>query len=348
MFAVIAIMLASCRVSGLVSSRIPMARMVHVRPSVLFATTEVASGDTAASINIQFDDIKNMRDICTATKTVQVTPSKIFRTGCVSKASDADISKAINAMGIKTWIDLRSPAELAEDEHLNSKVYEGFQNYRYNKKRGEFVPDGAVDANNKRRYFVSLMSESLIKKGIFFRLRKRTRAQAIMLLGLSALSRRANSKVRSIFLDKINDGGLGLLNELVIDYSAKEIIAVMKVIAEAENHPLGVYCTAGKDRTGIIAMLTLHVLGATDEEIVADYVLSDAAYKDLNDKKAMVAGLKQRDVDPEIFLRAHPHVMKHGMNYLRTKFGSITGFLDEYGFDEKWREKLRENARLSA
>jgi len=26
-------------------------------------------------------------------------------------------------------------------------------------------------------------------------------------------------------------------------------------------------------------MLTLHVLGATDEEIVADYVLSDAAYK---------------------------------------------------------------------
>jgi len=32
--------------------------------------------------------------------------------------------------------------------------------------------------------------------------------------------------------------------------------------------------------------------------------------QDINDKKAMVAGLKQRDVDPEIFLRAHAHVME--------------------------------------
>ena len=97
-----------------------------------------------------------------------------------------------------------------------------------------------------------------------------------------------------------------------------------------------------------------------------------------------VAGLQQRDVDPEIFLRAFPHVMQHGknilfpyypnltrkqfsppltklststnqsinpviiststtsgMNYLREKFGSINGFLDEYGFDDTWRTKLR-------
>jgi len=131
-------------------------------------------------------------------------------------------------MGIKTWIDLRSPAELEEDELLNdAKVYEGFRTYRYDKKKGAFVPDGGVEAGpgERKRYFVSLMSESLIKKGVFFRLRKRTRAQAVLLLGLSALSRRANTAVRSIFLDKINGGGLGLLNELVIDYSAKVGVA---------------------------------------------------------------------------------------------------------------------------
>ena len=49
----------------------------------------------------------------------------------------------------------------------------------------------------------------------------------------------------------------------------------------------------GKDRTGLVTMLALSVLGASDEEIVADYVLSDSAYKDINDKKAMVASLKQ-------------------------------------------------------
>ena len=49
----------------------------------------------------------------------------------------------------------------------------------------------------------------------------------------------------------------------------------------------------GKDRTGLVTMLALSVLGASDEDIVADYVLSDSAYKDINDKKAMVASLKQ-------------------------------------------------------
>ena len=43
----------------------------------------------------------------------------------------------------------------------------------------------------------------------------------------------------------------------------------------------------------MVTMLALSVLGASDEDIVADYVLSDSAYKDINDKKAMVASLKQ-------------------------------------------------------
>ena len=49
----------------------------------------------------------------------------------------------------------------------------------------------------------------------------------------------------------------------------------------------------GKDRTGLIAMLTLHIVGASDEEIIADYVLSDSAYRDIKDSKAMVVAMKQ-------------------------------------------------------
>ena len=40
-------------------------------------------------------------------------------------------------------------------------------------------------------------------------------------------------------------------------------------------------------------MLTLHIVGASDEEIIADYVLSDSAYKDIKDSKAMVVAMKQ-------------------------------------------------------
>jgi protein tyrosine/serine phosphatase len=56
---------------------------------------------------------------------------------------------------------------------------------------------------------------------------------------------------------------------------------------------LFIFVHTGKDRTGLIAMLTLHIVGASDEEIIADYVLSDSAYRDIKDSKAMVVAMKQ-------------------------------------------------------
>ena len=297
----------------------------------------------ASSINYKLDNIKNMRDVSTAVSG-RIKPAKIFRTGCVSKASDSDKKCVLGELGVKTLIDLRSPAELHEDEDINSDVYKGFQNFNYDKKTMSFVPDSSTDAlssSGKKRYFISLMSESLIKKGVFFRLRKRLRVFSVLLFIFSNFSRRADKKVRKIFIDTINGGGLSLLNELVVDFSSKEIIQVLKLLSTKENHPVAMYCTAGKDRTGLITMLVLSVLGASREEILADYVLSDKAYSEINDKKAMVASLKQVDVDPEIFLRAKPQVMSDTIDYVTKTFGSVDSFLDKNGFDATWREALK-------
>jgi LEA14-like dessication related protein len=54
------------------------------------------------------------------------------------------------------------------------------------------------------------------------------------------------SQLFSIFLDKINTGGLALLNELVVDTSGAEIIEVMKLATNPNNFPIALYCTAGR------------------------------------------------------------------------------------------------------
>ena len=36
------------------------------------------------------------------------------------------------------------------------------------------------------------------------------------------------------------------------------------------------YCKAGKDRTGIVAALLLSLAGATDDQIISDYILCAA------------------------------------------------------------------------
>lgn len=69
--------------------------------------------------------------------------------------------------------------------------------------------------------------------------------KALGLYLLSIFSRRAEKKVRNIFISKINGGGLSLLNELVVDTSGKEIIEVLKLMADSNNYPIGIYCTAG-------------------------------------------------------------------------------------------------------
>lgn len=62
---------------------------------------------------------------------------------------------------------------------------------------------------------------------------------------------------------------------------------------DESRHPIGLYCTAGKDRTGLIVALLLSALGVEQEAIADDYVLSDTAYDDLNDEKALVGALEQ-------------------------------------------------------
>jgi hypothetical protein len=168
--------------------------------------------------------------------------------------------------------------------------------------------------------------------------------KSLLLLGLSKLSRRAHASLRSIFLGHINRGGLFLLNELVIDASGSELAKVLHIVTDAAEaqQPIAWYCTAGKDRTGLIAMLILHVLGASEQSILEDYALSDNAYQDLNDHQAMVASLEQADVDPKTFLRAQPAVMAHAMAYFARSYGSINAYLDEYGFTALHRQRLRD------
>ena len=53
------------------------------------------------------------------------------------------------------------------------------------------------------------------------------------------------------------------------------IISALTILSQPENVPAMINCAHGKDRTGIISALVLACLGATTEEIVADYSRSE-------------------------------------------------------------------------
>jgi protein tyrosine/serine phosphatase len=64
---------------------------------------------------------------------------------------------------------------------------------------------------------------------------------------------------------------------LLTQEAAEGIGQALRLIADAEAAPLVIHCIAGKDRTGILAALTLALLGVPDPDIADDYTLSEVA-----------------------------------------------------------------------
>jgi protein tyrosine/serine phosphatase len=69
---------------------------------------------------------------------------------------------------------------------------------------------------------------------------------------------------------------MGIWYERLLSDAAELVAQAIKLIAETEG-PVVFHCAAGKDRTGLLAASLLSLLGASDEDIVADYTRTQAA-----------------------------------------------------------------------
>lgn len=228
-----------------------------------------------------------------------------------------------------------------DDEEDEDSVSQG------NKKRFVKVyPPGTIfddisRKDRKERHFVSIMNELKYVKGTVSKVRKRDIAKVIIESPGALVSKRVRSHIKKPFLDEINGGGLPMLNELLLTFGAPGIHYVLNLCKDRNRHPIAFYCTAGKDRTGMIAAIILAALGVPEEDIVEDYSLSANVYAEMDDHKAMVGALSQRSLDAKTFLGAPPQVMKDTLKNINEKWGSVEGYLDWIGFDEEDREQLK-------
>mmetsp|Transcript_8158 Transcript_8158/g.11757 ORF Transcript_8158/g.11757 Transcript_8158/m.11757 type:complete len:443 (+) Transcript_8158:183-1511(+) len=194
----------------------------------------------------------------------------------------------------------------------------------------------------KERHFVSLMNEFKYVKGTISKVRKRDLAGTVLKSPAALLSKRARDNIKAPFLDKINDGGLPMLNELLLRFGAPGIKYVLELCADKSRHPVAFYCTAGKDRTGMITAILLSLCGVPQEDIVEDYSLSANVYAEMNDHKAMVGALSQRNLDPKTFLCAPPQVMRDTLEIINNEYGSVEEYLNWIGFGPEDQKKLRD------
>jgi protein-tyrosine phosphatase len=117
------------------------------------------------------------------------------------------------------------------------------------------------------------------------------------------------------------------------DEGRRAIADAIALLAAPGALPAVFHCTAGKDRTGILAAMVLSAIGVRDEDIVDDYMLTGEsraarnAYLRINepDYYAFLASL------PASVREMHTEAIPTLLAWIRSRHGSAAGFLIDNG-----------------
>lgn len=134
--------------------------------------------------------------------------------------------------------------------------------------------------------------------------------------------------------------------ELMLERNAPLIGRFMRLAADESNLPMLFHCTAGKDRTGMAAMILLSLLGVPDDVIAADYSLSNRYYSNFRQyvgvaiRKLHWIGMNVDDLHP--LLIADPALMYEALASVREKYGTVEAYVERRcGVDSETISKLR-------
>ena len=155
--------------------------------------------------------------------------------------------------------------------------------------------------------------------------------------------------------DEKDSGSEWFLRDRTIDMYVNHgdrIAVVLEDLASSSSAAL-FHCTAGKDRTGVVASALLGVLGAPRELIVADYARSTEAmvgivgwYRDLALQQAAEAGEElpefSEEAQREIVERAAaPETMSGVLDAIDERYGAFAAWAADAGIDESLVAALR-------
>lgn len=116
-----------------------------------------------------------------------------------------------------------------------------------------------------------------------------------------------------------------------LDRCGPRIAQVLRAIIAAPPGMVLFHCTAGKDRTGIMAALILLLAGVERSEVVADYALTATAGDLIRQlrERAIAAGGKPEHVDR--VLVADPPTMQRMLEHLDEAHGGIDVYIASIG-----------------
>ncbi|MFN3937719.1 MAG: tyrosine-protein phosphatase [Gemmobacter sp.] len=139
------------------------------------------------------------------------------------------------------------------------------------------------------------------------------------------------------------DDPLRVFYEAAVEERAAALREILSAVAAAPEGGVLVHCTAGKDRTGLVAALVLGAAGVPEDAIVADYALTESMISALVAEFLELARRRRADTDAYARVLAAPaETMRATLARLAERHGSVEAYLARIGLPEGDRSALRD------
>jgi protein-tyrosine phosphatase len=104
-------------------------------------------------------------------------------------------------------------------------------------------------------------------------------------------------------------------------------------------------CTTGKDRTGLISAFLLSAAGVREEDIIADYCVSEVylqdAFRTMLEAYNLRFPTERAAVITDPFFRTDPVSMANLLGHIRKNYGSTAAYFDAAGLPRETVERIR-------
>ena len=130
-----------------------------------------------------------------------------------------------------------------------------------------------------------------------------------------------------------HDDGVRFMTELLLgllEHAGPEFGVIIHSLASPAGTPMLFHCTAGKDRTGLLAALVLELLGVPRDDVLDDFELTAHYHRATG--SSMLQRMLDRGVAPEAaagVLGAPRSMMSDVLDVLDDRYGGIEQYLVE-------------------
>ena len=125
-----------------------------------------------------------------------------------------------------------------------------------------------------------------------------------------------------------------------------------RALAEARG-PVLIHCAAGKDRTGILAALTQHIAGVSDDDVIDDYLLTNDPSRFerrghvFMDHIQELTGRRPTEAAMRAAMGVEARYLAAAFAAMKDQHGSLDGYLEQaVGLDAATREEVRAHILL--